>query len=301
VVPPVDTSARPAPAAGTTLERLRSFRKELASASSHPGNAGHHIKAFGRVTSFHINARVLKKRTCVPIGDHSKMWADRRFPSTGQLILGNPPDWKPMQAWKLFLRPGTLFVDIGANAGIYSLWAADLGSTVISVEPHPEARRALAENAALNGYEFEIVPAALSREAGVMRFTDRLGPKSHLKPLDFPRGVEVSVRTLDDVLGERTATGVKVDVEGAERLVLEGARVAIAERRLPLIQLEWNNLSEKFFGESRDCVAELLTAAGYQFFRPDDLGRLQPTDVGRAGGWEDVFAVLAPERGSSPG
>jgi len=199
-----------------------------------------------------------------------------------------------MQAWRQFLRPGTLFVDIGANAGIYSLWAADLGSSVIAVEPQPEAREALTENAALNGYDFEVIPAALSSEAGVMRFTNRLGPKNHLKPMDFQHGVEVAVRTLDDVLGARTTAGVKIDVEGAERFVLEGAPVAIAQRRLPVIQLEWNNLAERFFGESRDVAAELLTTSGYRFYRPDDHGHLQPTDVGPGGGREDVFAVLGP-------
>ncbi len=276
------------------MDKLQSFRKELSSARRHPGNAGHRVKAFERVTLFHVRSQVLHRRTCVPIGDHSKMWVDRRFPSTGQLILGNPPDWKPMQAWRQFLRPGTLFVDIGANAGIYSLWAADLGSSVIAVEPQPEAREALTENAALNGYDFEVIPAALSSEAGVMRFTNRLGPKNHLKPMDFQHGVEVAVRTLDDVLGARTTAGVKIDVEGAERFVLEGAPVAIAQRRLPVIQLEWNNLAERFFGESRDVAAELLTTSGYRFYRPDDHGHLQPTDVGPGGGREDVFAVLGP-------
>jgi FkbM family methyltransferase len=283
------------------MKRLRSFRKELSSARSHPANAGHRIKAVERVTMFHVRAQVFQKRTCARIGDHSRMWVDRRFPSTGNLILGNPPEWKPMQAWKLLLGPGTLFVDIGANAGIYSLWAADLGSSVVSVEPNPEARSALAENAALNGYVFEVIPAALSSEPGVMRFTDQLGPKNHLKPNDFPRGVEVDVRTLDEVLGDRTADGVKIDVEGAERLVLEGAPLALAQRRLPVIQLEWNNLSQWFYGESRERLAEMLLTSGYQFFRPDDHGRLQPTDVmrgsgkgGRKGGREDVFAVLGP-------
>jgi FkbM family methyltransferase len=226
------------------------------------------------------------------------MWADRRFASTTKLVLGNPPDWATMQAWRQFLHPGTLFVDIGANAGTYSLWAADLGSAVISVEPVPWARKALEENASLNRYDFEIIPTALSNKAGVMRFTDWPTAKNHLlvegEGQGSRRSVEVQVRTLDDVLGGRMAHGVKIDVEGAERLVLEGAPVAMAERRLPVIQLEWNNLSRRFFGEGREPVAELLTASGYEFFRPDDNGHLRPTDVGTAG-HKDVFAVLGPE------
>jgi FkbM family methyltransferase len=232
-------------------------------------------------------------RTRVPIGDHSKMWADRRFPSTEKVVLGNPPDWSYMQAWKAFLHPGSLFVDVGANAGLYSLWAADLGSIVISVEPEPEVRQALEESAALNDYTFEIIPAALSASAGVMRFTRGLGPNNYLLPEGDTGGDAVEVRTLDEVLGDRLANGLKIDVEGAERLVLNGGAVAIAERRLPVIQLEWNRTSKRNFGEKREMLADLLVATGYEFFRPNDYGDLEPTEVGTFG--SDVFAVLKPQ------
>ena len=65
--------------------------------------------------------------------------------------VGNLPDWTCMQARKRLFGPSTLFVDVGANVGTYSLWAAELGATVISVEPNGEARSQLLENAALNG------------------------------------------------------------------------------------------------------------------------------------------------------
>jgi FkbM family methyltransferase len=274
------------------LGRIRNFRNQLSTAWGHPGNAGHRTKAISRVALFHAKAQVFHQRSCVPIGSHSKMWADRRFASSVELVLGNPPDWRYMQAWKSFLHPGTLFVDVGANVGLYSLWAADLGSAVISVEPDPEARMALEENAALNGYRFEIIPAALSREAGVLRFTRGRGAMNHLVSEDSREGVEVEVQTLDDVLGDRTAHGVKVDVEGAERLVLEGAPRAIEQGRIPVMQLEWNWASMRIFGEGRRVVAELLTSSGYEFYRPDENGQLQPTDQETLGG--DVFAVLGP-------
>jgi Methyltransferase FkbM domain len=103
----------------------------------------------------------------------------------------------------------------------------------------------------------------------------------------------VEVRTLDEVLGDRLANGLKVDVEGAERLVLNGGAVAIAERRLPVIQLEWNRTSKSNFGEKREILADLLVETGYEFFRPSDHGDLAPTEVGTFG--SDVFAVLNPQ------
>ena len=56
--------------------------------------------------------------------------------------------------------------------------------------------------------------------------------------------------------------------------------------------LAWNRASLRIFGEERRVVAELLTSAGYEFYRPDETGQLQPTDQGTLG--SDVFAVLGP-------
>ena len=180
-----------------------------------------------------------------------------------------------MQAWGKILGKESLFVDVGANVGTYSIWAADLGARVIAVEPMTDALRALDENATLNGYRFETVNAALAKDPGVMRMTNSLATRNHLLPGAETEGVEVAVRTLDSVLGDRIAHGVKIDVEGAELLVLEGATTALSEGRLQVIQMEWNGLSEAWFGESRSRIAELLQGYGYKFYRPDRQGDLQ--------------------------
>jgi FkbM family methyltransferase len=198
------------------------------------------------------------------------------------------------------LQPGSLFVDVGANAGLYSIWAADLGSSVISVEPDPEVRDALRENAALNGYDFDIISTALASEKGMLRFTTGMGPWNHLVPADSAQGVEVEAHTLDDVLGDRTADGVKIDVEGAERLVLEGGYVALAEGRIRVIQFEYNHQSRTNFGESREATRDMLASFGYSFFRPDWDGQLLRVSPGSGGG-RDVFAILEGRFDCAPG
>ena len=256
----------------------------------HPANAGHRTQAIVRVAAFYFSDLVLSSRMRIRIGDHSTIWADRRFVTSVEVVLANPPEWNEMQAWKRILVPDSLFIDVGANVGIYSLWAADLGSRVVSVEPMADARKALEENARLNGYEFEIVPAALADEPGVMRITDQLATMNHLVPASQSGGIDVEVRTLDSVLMSRKADGLKIDVEGAERLVLEGGINALREGRLPVIQLEWNRMSERNYGEGRQEVAAMLLGYGYRFYRPDEQGILHPagTDVSR----RDLFAVI---------
>ena len=159
-----------------------------------------------------------------------------------------------MLAWGRILSPGDVFVDVGANAGLYFVMAADMGARVVSVEPFAECRKALAANRALNGFEFEIVPAALASDALIeqcgrtMTLTEDKGPRNHLLLQDGSRGARVPVMTLDEVIDDKVdrnevVTGLKVDVEGAELLVLEGAVRAISGGRVKWIQLEYNTLA----------------------------------------------------------
>jgi hypothetical protein len=52
---------------------------------------------------------------------------------------------------------------------------------------------------------------------------------NHLLTDSAASGDRITVDTLDNVLGDRHATGVKIDVAGAERLMLDGARRALSQ------------------------------------------------------------------------
>jgi FkbM family methyltransferase len=281
---------------GATTWRGRAYivRIHVEEAWHHPANAGHRLDAVGRVLRFYARGYLRHARTLTPLGTHSRIWADTDVTSTARVVISNPPDWAAAQVWRRLLGPSSLFIDVGANVGTYALWATDLGATVVAIEPDDGARSKLLENAALNGASLEVHQVALADEPGVLRFTRGLGTMNHLlaKDAEEPGGVEVTVSTLDTVLGDRKADGAKIDVEGAERLVLEGATRALAEGRLPVIQLEWNSMAALHFGEDRTTVADLLGRYGYRLFRPDDQGSLTPFDEDTPGAAIEVFAVL---------
>lgn len=286
------TGPRGAGVGATTWRgKLYLIRAHVVLAWHHPANGGNRLRAVFRVLNFYGRGYLFHRRTLTPIGDSLKMWADTRVTSTARVVVGNPPDWRAMQAWKRILGPESLFVDVGANVGSYSLLAANLGATVIAAEPDREARAQLLENAELNHVVLEVHDQALADAPGVMRFTQGLGTMNHLLPADNSSGYEVTVTTLDAVLGDRKADGIKIDVEGAERLVLEGASRAMADGRLPVIQMEWNGMAMYSFGEDRNLLADLLHRHGYRLFQPDSDGRMQPF-VEDPSNTEDVFAVL---------
>lgn len=144
----------------------------------------------------------------------------------------------------------------------------------------------LHRNVALNHYPVDVVAAAAGERAGT-GFVQLAGTGSDT--VAFPDARVVSV---DELLGDQTAAGMKVDVEGAELLVLRGAKRALRDHRIRMIQLEWNNTSMYLRGETRGPVAALLHDEGYQLLRADSDGRLQPlVDPEEFGA--DVFALAS--------
>lgn len=212
------------------------------------------------------------------------MDAELHAHGASKAVYANPPDWPEMVVWQRRLRPGDLFLDVGANVGTYSLWAADLGAQVIAVEPGSAVGR-LRHNVALNDLPIEVVEAAAMDKAGVVMLDESASDTlSHVSTL----GRSVVAVTIDSILDGRAAAGMKVDVEGAERLVLEGAREALAGQRIGCIQLEWNSYSRILLGEPRSKAAQILNDHGYRLHRALDDGTLVPDD-GEEG--NDVFAL----------
>jgi len=193
-----------------------------------------------------------------------------------------------MLVWQQVLGPGDLFVDVGANVGSYSIWAAELGADVIALEPAEDSFALLEGNVALNDYPITAIQAAAGAAAGTARFTSGLDCVNRLHP---DGDTEVRMVTIDSVVGDRVVTGMKVDVEGFEVEVLCGSERALSEQRIRLIQLEWNAGSLSSLGYDRGPVAERLAKHGYSLYRPDREGVLIPLDDVSFG--PDVFAAPA--------
>jgi FkbM family methyltransferase len=300
-VTPAPSSTTDAPLASGRIER---FKEQINRALEDPANAAEKNKTRARIVRFHLASALLDKPTAFPVGSHSRILVDLKFPSTLKALTSRTPDGANMLAWARILSPDDVFVDVGANAGLYSVMAADLGAKVVSVEPFPESRKALTANQDLNGFEFEIVPAALASDALIqqtgrtMTLTTDKGPSNHLLLEEGAKGVQVPVMTLDEVIddkvhGNRVVKGLKLDVEGAELLVLEGGVRAISAGRIKWIQLEYNNLARSLgFSKGRKSTKEFLLDHKFRLLRPDEEGALRPSQIGPGGG-PDIFAEYA--------
>lgn len=143
-------------------------------------------------------------------------------------------------------RRARVIVDVGANAGIFALVAAHLRpeARILAFEPHPIVAMSLAKNAKLSGaHSVEVLPIALGAETGYA--TLFMSVSDSLTSLDGSRiedavEITVPVTTLDLVAKERGVHGVdlvKVDVEGWELAVFQGAAGILARDR-PVVIFE---------------------------------------------------------------
>jgi len=256
----------------------------------HPANSGRRVRAVLRAARYQAQARLLRRRAMARLGERSLLWVDPHRTAASMVLYANPPDLPEMLVWRRALRDGGLFVDVGANVGTYTIWAAELGAEVIALEPAADTFRLLRENIALNGYQVSAVQAAAGSHCGTARFTSGLDAGNTLAP---DGSVVTQLVTVDSLVGDRRVSGMKVDVEGFEIDVLSGAARALADQRIGLIQIEWNEMSTVAVGTDRGPVAELLAGYGYRLYRPDITGRLFPDP--EPGFGADVFARPAPE------
>jgi|1186.fasta_scaffold37332_2 FkbM family methyltransferase len=251
---------------------------------NHPANRGRRLRQLLSATLFQLRARVTRSPVRIKIGERSQLWASLDNGPSILAAYAPQPDYAEWNVWRRHLAPGDTFVDVGANVGIYSVLAHEVGAQVIAVEPHPQNVARLERNLALNGAHAEVWEVALTAEPAVIRFSGDLDARNHIVD---DGGIEVRGDTFDHLIGDRTVAGMKIDVEGAERQVVSGAAKALTEGRIGLLQLEWNETAQANFGESREQVSVLLQEHGYRLYRPRLDGSLAETDASEG---SDVFA-----------
>ena len=150
---------------------------------------------------------------------------------------------------KELMRDTDVFVDVGANVGLYTCLASQLGKRVIAVEPLPSNLTYLYRNLQKHKFaQVEVFPMALSAQAMLLTlhgigaqasFLENWGDSSYA----FSKHVSTicPTTTLDTVIGARfpgQRLFIKMDVEGFEREVLEGAASTLDRSPSPIWMIE---------------------------------------------------------------
>jgi FkbM family methyltransferase len=177
-------------------------------------------------------------------------------------------------ALRNLLRPGDVFWDIGANYGLMSIYVDRcFGGQVqtVAFEPNPSVAEELRRNIGVNGCRsIDVEELCLSNEIGTAKFytsADHSWNATLIKQFASSTGedieIEVPTSTLDECVRRITPPSViKLDVEGAEHLVVEGGREFLSATRVPMV-VEYNLESIRDSGLTPEEYLSLFREMGY--------------------------------------
>lgn len=172
---------------------------------------------------------------------------------------------------------GSVFIDIGANIGIFPILLTKKFRTIIAIEPEPSNYKILVSNTTALANNITCMEVAISNSNSIMKFF-LSGSLTHslIQDNTIQEFIEVETMTLESLLSKMNIESVdivKVDVEGAEWMVLEGAKNIMGQIRNWVIELhDWSREQEmtellesygyscKWVGERKHIIAQTLRA-----------------------------------------
>jgi len=232
----------------------------------HPLNARRKLAALGGFLRWQLGMRMLKKRVIVPWVDGSRFVTGLGETGlTGNLYAGFM-EYEDMLFLLHALQPDETFVDVGANVGAYSILASGVvGAKSIAFEPLPGTAERLRDQVQVNRLEsiVDIRNMGIGDAQGALYFTDNRDTVNRVSVAgDVPGTTRVSVGTLDAELADDHRYFMKVDVEGFEYNVIEGASRLLATDDVSAIIIELNGSGEAF-GHRNEDVHDRLAGFGF--------------------------------------
>lgn len=232
----------------------------------------------------------------------TKVWTKTKevvTPLGFKLTSGFHPAYKQMRTGKFeveetsailkLLPKSDIFIDVGANLGYYTCLALQHGKPVLAFEPQQQNTQCLYRNLIANQWQdrVEVYPVALGEKPGLLTLYGASGPSASLiknwAGYSSRFNQIVSVLRLDDILGERFQKErlfIKIDVEGAESLVLAGAHRTIMREPKPIWLLEvcLHEFHPEGTNPDYKTIFELFWKNGYRAYTAMQSPRLVTAD-----------------------
>jgi len=194
---------------------------------------------------------------------------------------------------------GRAVIDVGANLGVVTLLLARTFSDacVIAFEPAESTMDALRSNLARNNCAHVSVERKIvADETGTMGFESNLASRANASIDHSPAAQRIEAIALDDYCekaGIAEIQFLKVDTEGFECRVFEGARTLLDSERIAVVYYEFCPAMEEQAGFDVGTAFRYLDNHGYRSFRLTGGGQLQETSLNALAGacLENLVAV----------
>ncbi len=266
----------------------------------HPANQGREVQAVLQFLGWQISKRTTGHGRVIDFHG-KKLMCYPDSPSTGAALYFNGlADFWEMKFLLAYLRPGDSFLDIGANAGVYSILAAACvgnDGSIDSFEPMEDMAGRIEDQAKLNGLSnLHVHRLVVGEHNGPVEFGfSTNNAERHIRRAveSIGCGIRLQSVRLDDFQPEKRYAMGKMDIEGAEPMALRGCAERLRQSSPPVWLLEIAGYST-CYGIATEEVISFLSEAGYRcaIYEPT-LRRITYTDSPWECGVTNVLAISA--------
>ncbi len=242
----------------------------------HPLGSRNKWRTFVRFVKWQVLTRINPRPIVYRFTEKSVLVIERGMTgATGNYYCGLQ-EFDDMAFLLHVLREQDLVGDIGANIGSYTvLSSAHCGARTIFFEPVPISYKRLIRNVEANKIQDKVQGhnAAVGSKPGTLRFTQTSDMMNHVALEGETNTIDVPVVTLDGVLaGGECPFLLKIDVEGFETEVINGATTTLARPELKAIIMEIKGTGARY-GYDEQQLHNRLVSFGFAPYRYDGFTR----------------------------
>ena len=236
--------------------------------ASHPIGGKNPVLAWKKWLRWQFGSVILGAPVVMPWLERSCLVVERGMTgATGNLYCGLHEFADMALVLHYFAGGQGLFVDVGANIGSYTILAAKVcGVPTVAIEPVPSTFERLERNIAANRISGLVQAhcSAAGSQSGQIRFSSDRDTMNQVVDDGYSGpSIAVPVTPLDELLNGRHPGLWKVDVEGFERQVLDGAALSLNDEALEIVLLEGDDAS----------IRATMEGAGFAMCRYDPFSR----------------------------
>lgn len=244
---------------------------------SHPLNQKQKGQALLRYLRWQLGSRLISGEVAYPWIDGAKFLLQPGETGLTGNIYNGLHEYSHMAYVLHTMTPESLFVDVGANVGSYTLLACAVRKARgYAFEPVPQTYERLMANLHLNNLAERVnaLNLGLSDEEGELVFVVDENCTNHvLRPTEEAANVtHVQVRTMDDVLREESPSLIKIDVEGFETPVIHGAHETLQKESLHSVVMELGGAGNQY-GYNEDELFQHMLSLGFRSYEYNPMTR----------------------------
>jgi FkbM family methyltransferase len=256
---------------------MNAFKRTFGFIHHHPLAKQHLLRSYLRFITWQIRSRFNPNFQKVKFLDQTCFMAKKGLTGiTGNIYTGLH-EFNEMGFLLHFLRQHDTFFDVGANVGSYTLLASSVcKAKSIAFEPVPSTFNILKQNIEINHIDnlVHLENKGVGKEKGVLKFSASEDTTNHvIANNEFESNIiQVPIVSLNDYYNTDKPSLIKIDVEGFETEVLNGADTLLEDTILKAIIIELNGSGDRY-GYDENQIHEKLLANGFKPYTYDPFER----------------------------